>query len=141
MHDHCEWTDTFLSFLLRHFWSLKSGRKNVPSRHVEVALTVLAGKRGKVYDLLLIVIHSAFLCQSWNSTVFHLHGCRRNMVTCNTKSQNMRNLHLCMPKGYLHTQHTSHVFFSLYLSSVVRDYLAHACSAARPVTENVVESK
>ena len=33
------------------------------------------------------------------------------MLACNTKSENMINLHLCMPKNYLHCQHT-HVLFS-----------------------------
>ena len=67
------------------------------------------------------------------------------MLACNTKSENIRNLHLCTPKNYLHTQHTAIVFFSLYLSSVVSDFLARdparACSLARLVTEKPVKSK
>ena len=66
------------------------------------------------------------------------------MLACNTKSQSIINLHLCMPKNYLYTQHTSIVYFSLYLSSVVSDYLARALARAsilaRPVTENPVKS-
>ena len=45
-----------------------------------------------------------------------------------------------MPKNYLYTQHTSIVYFSLYLYSLVSQYLARdlarACIIGQPVTEN-----
>ena len=48
-----------------------------------------------------------------------------------------------MPKNYLYTQHTSIVYFSHYLSSVVSDYLARDLARtsilARPVIENPVK--
>ena len=66
------------------------------------------------------------------------------MLACNTKSWNLLNLHLCMSKNYSYTQHTSIVYFSLYLSSVVSDYLARdlarAFILAPPVTEHPVKN-